>query len=209
MMKMLTAPAWPRKMLMILGAPVAATVSACGSSSNAGVTSGNGASCASRSASAYLASAQIAFIGIMLPGPAASTGQGNVLISPARVRVTRYLKGSGPHIVTVITAVTRNGSTTSVNEDGIQAFPGQSWRIYGTTQHMPYMTSICAGSTQLVGTPRVQGSGRSSAVLPRLSRCHRSGHGPGMSAPGTEGDKESSGHSTTLLSLYDDDVCDT
>jgi hypothetical protein len=152
MVRMLTASAWPWKMLVILGAQGTATLSACGSSSNAGVTSGNGASCANRSAAAYLASARIAFIGIMLPGPAASTGQGNVLVSPARVRVTRYLKGGGPHIVTVVTAITRNGSMTSVNEDGIQALPGQSWRIYGTTQHMPYMTSICAGSTRLVGT---------------------------------------------------------
>lgn len=152
MVRMPAASTWPRKMFMTLGVLVTATTSACAGSSNAGVTFGSAASCAGRPASAYLASARIAFIGIMLPGSTASTGQGNVLVSPARVRVARYLKGSGPHIVTVVTAVTRNGGTASVNEDGIQALPGQSWRIYGTTQHMPYVTSICAGSAQLAGT---------------------------------------------------------
>jgi len=111
-----------------------------------GSTSSEGASCAAVSPSAYLASAQIAFVGVMLPGPAVRLGQDDVLTSPARVRVERYLKGGGPRVVTVITGVRQNGDGVAVAEDGIQALAGQRWKIYTTSRNMPYDTSICDGS---------------------------------------------------------------
>jgi hypothetical protein len=45
----------------------------------------------------------------MLPGPAVDLGSRPVLVSSARVRVTRYLKGKGPYIVTEATGVIRVG----------------------------------------------------------------------------------------------------
>lgn len=141
-----------RRTALILGAVITAIATACASSSNSDVTS-SGQACLARSASAHLALARVAFIGITLPGATVSAGRGRVLASPMRIRIVRYLKGSGPRIVTVITAATQNGSTVSLNEDGIQAQAGQRWRIYATTQRIPYNTSICAGSTRLVNTP--------------------------------------------------------
>jgi hypothetical protein len=133
---------------MIFGALITVTASACAGSGNAAVSS-EIASCANRPASGYLASARVAFTGVMLPGPTVSTGQGSVLVSPARVRVIRYLKGSGPPIMTVMTAVTSHDGGFSVSEDDIQPQPGQSWRIYAASQHMPYQIAACSGSVPL------------------------------------------------------------
>jgi hypothetical protein len=126
-----------------------AAIAACGTSP---VSSGSGASCAGPvSPSAYLASAQVAFVGVMLPGPTVRTGPGDVLSSPARVRVDRYLKGGGPRIVTVVTGVTRAGDEVTGNSEGIMPLAGQRWQIYATTRTMPYDTSVCAGSAPAGG----------------------------------------------------------
>jgi len=100
-------------------------------------------SCAELSPAQYLARARVIFVGIMLAGRTADVGGVRVLVSPARVRVMRYLKGGGPGIVTVATGVT---SGNAVNEDGIEPQAGQSWKIYTLSQRMPYQTSICDGS---------------------------------------------------------------
>jgi hypothetical protein len=122
----------------------------CGSSGGGGTggTSG-GAACARLKPAQYLANARIAFFGTMLPGQSVKMDGSNVLVSPARVRVARYLKGRGPDIVTVTTAVTRAGSTNVVNGDGIEAQSGQKWQIYTSSNHVPFETSICAGTKQL------------------------------------------------------------
>jgi len=129
-------------------------------SGNGSAGSGNGtsgtvtgaASCAAMSASAYLAGARAVFIGTALGGPTAEAGSaGAVLLSPARFHVIRYLKGSGARVVTVQTALTRSGSTMAASEDGIQPRAGQRWKIYTTSLHMPYQTSICGGSCVLGG----------------------------------------------------------
>jgi hypothetical protein len=67
-----------KRLAAALGLLAAATIAACGRSGTTTVTSGTagGASCAVRDQSAYFASARIVFVGIMLPGPAVSTGQG-------------------------------------------------------------------------------------------------------------------------------------
>jgi hypothetical protein len=136
-----------RRTAAALSLLTATTIAAC--SSSGGASTGEGASCAAGSPPAYLASAKIVFVGVMLPGPTVSMAQGNVLTSPARVRVVRYLKGDGPRVVTVVTGVSKNGSGVAVSEDGIQALAGQRWQIYVTTGKMPYETSICSGSAPL------------------------------------------------------------
>jgi hypothetical protein len=82
----------------------------------------------------------------MLPGPTAGPGGHGFLISPARVRVTHYLKGNGPKIVKVATAEVHSGDVTAVSEDEIQPRAGQHWKIYTSATRMPYDTSICDGS---------------------------------------------------------------
>jgi hypothetical protein len=118
-----------------------------------GTAAGAAGVCAAMSASAYLAGARAVFIGTALGGPAAEAGSaGAVLLSPARFRVIRYLKGSGPRVVTVQTALTSQGSVMADSEDGIQPRAGQRWKIYTTSLHMPYLTSICGGSCVLSGS---------------------------------------------------------
>jgi hypothetical protein len=135
-----------RRAAAALSLLTATTIAGCSSSGGAGTSAG---SCAAGSPSDYLTSAKIVFVGVMLPGPTVSMGQGDVLTSPARVRVVRYLKGDGPRVVTVVTGVTQAGNGAAVSEEGIQALAGQRWQIYATTRNMPYQTSICDGSTPL------------------------------------------------------------
>jgi len=89
---------------MLVLAAAAVLLAACGSPGSGGSSSAG--SCAARSPSALMQAARLVFSGTMLPGPAVSAGGGSVLLSPARVRVARYLKGSGPGIVTVQTVQT-------------------------------------------------------------------------------------------------------
>jgi hypothetical protein len=73
-----------------------------------------------------------------------------ILASPARVRVEHYLKGNGPAVVTVQTAIkTLPPRTTLVSEDGIRPRAGERWRIYASSPSEPYSTSICLGSHRL------------------------------------------------------------
>jgi hypothetical protein len=143
--------------ISLAGVMLAACASTAGSANGtSGTVAGTAAraagSCAAMSASAHLASARAVFIGTAQDGPAAEAGSaGEVLLSPARFRVTRYLKGSGPRVVTVQTALTTRGGSMVANEDGIQPRAGQRWRIYTTSLHMPYQTSICDGSCVLDG----------------------------------------------------------
>ena len=134
----------------LLAAPIAALAVACSNSthtSSEGSGNGNSAGvCAADAASEYFAGARTVFTGTMLPGPTADLGGHQVLVSPARVRVTRYLKGKGPEIVTVTTGVVHDGAGGAVSEDGIQPWAGQHWKIYTSSSRMPYSTSICGGS---------------------------------------------------------------
>lgn len=99
-----------------------------------------------------LAGAKVAFIGVMLPGATVKTGSGNVLVSPAKARVVRYLKGTGPSVVTIQTGVRKGGSGAITNEDGIEPVAGQRWKIYSSSGRIPYQTSVCMGSMLLSGT---------------------------------------------------------
>jgi hypothetical protein len=92
--------------------------------------------------------ARLVFIGTMLPGRTID-GPDGLLVSPARVRVERYIKGSGPAVVTVETAVISTGNGEAA--EGIMAHPGQTWKIYTTSRHQPFLTSDCDGSHSTAG----------------------------------------------------------
>lgn len=113
---------------------------------------GAAASCAASVPAAQFANATAVIAGTMLPGPTVRAAGRKVLASPARLRVSRYLKGAGPPIVTVETAVAPTGTGARVKEDGIEPLAGQRWKVYATSRHMPYATSICAGSRALRGS---------------------------------------------------------
>jgi hypothetical protein len=110
---------------------------------------GVAASCAGLTPAAQFADARLVFVGRMLPGPTVRVGGRRVLGSPARMRVTRYLKGHGPRTVKVDTAVTIEPGGISANEDGIEPQAGQRWKIYATSRRQPFATSICAGSARV------------------------------------------------------------
>ncbi len=81
-----------------------------------------------------------------MAGPTAQIGGRAVLVSPAKVRVSRYVKGDGPKVVRVVTGVV---SANVVNAEGIEPQAGQRWFIYSMSKSAPYETSICDGSNQL------------------------------------------------------------
>jgi hypothetical protein len=122
-----------------------------GGTSDGGTGSGGGtggaASCAYFTQPGYLAMARVVFVGTMLPGRTIN-GPHGLLVSPARVKVARYIKGSGPAVVTVETAVSPSGD--GIGAEGVMARPGQTWRIYTTSGHLPFETGVCSGS-RLVG----------------------------------------------------------
>jgi hypothetical protein len=111
---------------------------------------GSAASCVGLSAQRQLAIARLLFVGRARPGPTAHVDGRNVLISPARFRVLRYIKGHGPANLRVYTAVPANGV---VSEDGIEPQAGESWRVYTSSKHGPYNTNICLGSRQVRSHP--------------------------------------------------------
>ncbi len=88
-------------------------------------------------------------VGVMLPGRLVGVADDTQLSSPAQIRVSRYLKGTGPSTVRVETAVSPSGKGYSFAEDGIQPLPGQHWEIYSSSTHRPYPTSFCGGSRKV------------------------------------------------------------
>lgn len=134
--------AWSAMMALSL----AALITACGSSGR----QSSAGSCAAVSPSSYSARARVIFVGTMLAGQTTDLGGRRVLVSPARVRVIRYLKGIGPRVVSVVTGVSAGNAVT---EDGIQPQAGQRWTIYTLTKRMPYQTSICVGTKPAGKTP--------------------------------------------------------
>jgi hypothetical protein len=143
----------PRAALALLIAPVAALAVACGSAAGGtggtGGSTGGGASCADRTPAQLLAGAKVVFVGTALPGRTINGSHG-LLVTPARMRVIRYLKGSGPAAVTVQTAVSPSGN--GIGAEGVMAHPGQRWKVYSSSLHMPYPTSVCDGSHQVGGS---------------------------------------------------------
>ena len=131
--------------LLAMGSMAVVALAACGSS-----VSGSAGSCGV-GPSGVMGAGRTVFVGVMLPGPSVSMGGRSVLVSPARVRVVRYLKGRGPAVVTVETAVSRVSSGIVGNSEGIEPQAGERWKIYTSSLHMPYQTSVCTGSAPAGG----------------------------------------------------------
>ena len=87
------------------------------------------------------AAADIVFEGLVVRG----------LYSPARLKVLRYIKGSGPSELSVKTGSKRNRDGTITSSSiGIRPHPGETWLIYGLgTLKGAVITSSCAGSRRL------------------------------------------------------------
>ncbi len=111
------------------------------------------ASCAGLTQSEQRAAAKVIVIGRMLPGPATRVQNRQVLLSPARFQVSRYLKGSGPRTVEVQTGVRLSRGQVQMEEDGILPSAGQRWEILSTTRQMPLGSSTCLGSKRSPGSP--------------------------------------------------------
>lgn len=145
-----------------------ALLGACGGSApGAGSVRGSAASCAAVTPAQQLEQARVVVTGEMLHGAAVRLGHRDVLVSPARMRVRRYLKGSGPRIVGVQTGVAGPGS---FGEDGIEPAAGERWMIY---------TSSRASRTRLGSARAATGlSTRRLSLLgvQRWSRGERSHH---------------------------------
>lgn len=73
-----------------------------------------------------LSSVDRAFEGVAQPGP---TGLDGELLSPARFRVSRWIKGAGPSEVEVPTAVRRQGDLYMVVSEGIHPRPSERWVV--------------------------------------------------------------------------------
>jgi hypothetical protein len=114
---------------------------------------GSTASCAGLTRGQQLAAARLVFSGRFLVGPTVRLDGRDVLVSPARMRLSRYIKGRGPKLVRVTTAVT---ARRLIAEDAIEAQAGERWVIYTDSRHGPYETSTCGRSRRLpplVGRP--------------------------------------------------------
>ncbi len=141
----------------LIATAIMSLMCACGTSAGATSSESNGtsavaASCAGLSAREEFTAAKLVSDGTMLPGSTVQEGQRRVLSSPARVRVSRYLKGRGPRVVRVQTGSTHTGSGVTVSGEGIQPVAGQRWRIYADRSSQPLTTSVCSGSRRLPGT---------------------------------------------------------
>jgi hypothetical protein len=113
---------------------------------------GTSASCAGLSPAQQFAAARTVFVGVMLPGPTTVRDGRHVLRSPAKMRVERYLKGHGPSLVKVATAVTIESDAIGITEDGVEPQAGERWKIYSRSAGQPFSTSICLGSAQVLAT---------------------------------------------------------
>lgn len=101
------------------------------------------ASCISATAQEQRTRASVIFDGVALENP---TGTG-----VQRFRITRYIKGRGPHVVRVSTGFIKHadgsGTLTSVS---LIVRRGERWRIYGRGSATSILrTSVCAGSRKL------------------------------------------------------------
>jgi hypothetical protein len=141
------------------------TAQATGTTARKTTVTGVAASCAAVSPAQQFAAARLVFVGVMLPGPTTRLGSRPVLGSPARMRIERYLKGHGPRMVRVDTAVTIESDAIGVGEDGIEPRAGQRWQIYTQSRRQPFNTSICAGSRRVASPSQPSPSGRASLAL--------------------------------------------
>lgn len=107
------------------------------------------ASCVMATPAEQLKQARAVFDGTMLRGPVVVLGKTRFLSSPARARVSRYLKGTGPRVVRVQTGLRAVRNEVIGNSEGIEPRAGERWRIYSDSARQPFATSICSGSRML------------------------------------------------------------
>jgi hypothetical protein len=104
------------------------------------------------------------------PLPSSSSLDG-LLLSPARFRVERYDKGSGPNEIDVVTGDMRtvDGGLASLSE-ALHVVAGERWRLIGSRDGAARLTPACGASAQLpeeVLPPMI----RSGSRLDRLCRA--------------------------------------
>ncbi|MFL5864897.1 MAG: hypothetical protein ACJ780_29740 [Solirubrobacteraceae bacterium] len=122
--------------------------------------SSSAASCAAQTPGQDRARAEVVVDAVALPGRSAPRSR--TLLSPARFRVLRYLKGHGSRVVEVETAVsaTMHSGAYGVVEDGIQPRAGERWLIYGQRSGgRSIATGLCGGSRRLHAAAQRQISG--------------------------------------------------
>jgi hypothetical protein len=122
-----------------------------------------GAACAAREPATYADSVPLVFVGRALDGE--QTRGDGPLVAPARFAVVAYEKGAGPRERLVDTGYRREGGVA----EGIDARPGELWRIYGEERDGVVETGVCWGSHR-VAEPLdpfvVRVAGRSITPLP-------------------------------------------
>ncbi|HUZ19506.1 MAG TPA: hypothetical protein VMU75_02915 [Acidimicrobiales bacterium] len=127
-------------------APPHAGAGAAPTRTTAGAAATAGGACAERSGAATAARAAVVVIARALPGPTVELGGLHVLASPARFAVVRYVKGHGPPVVEVETAVRRVSGPARLSPGGIRPVAGQTWEIVAPKGASPLATSVCDGS---------------------------------------------------------------
>jgi len=122
-----------RLVLLLIASVIAVTVLAAAAQ----------ASCIPTTAAQQRTRAAVIFDGVALEGPTATGVQ--------RFRVSRYLKGSGPHVVRVSTGHTkRAGGTGTITSVSIDVKRGERWRIFARGSARKVLrTSVCDGSRRL------------------------------------------------------------
>jgi hypothetical protein len=88
-------------------------------------------------------------IGRMASGQSRLINHRRVLLSPASMHASRYLKGSGPRTVKVQTGVRVRNGQIQMSEDGILPSAGQRWEILSSSTRTPLQSSTCLGSRRL------------------------------------------------------------
>lgn len=116
------------------------------------------AACAATPLAEQAAKAPVIVTATALPGATARGGVG--LLSPARFRVVRYDKGSGPGTIDVATALSKNADgTLAIGSEAINPLAGQRWMLWGSfAPSGVFTTSTCLGSQRTV----------TGAALPQL-----------------------------------------
>ena len=122
-----------RLVLLLIASVIAVTVLAAAAQ----------ASCVPTTAAQQRARADVIFDGVALEGPTATGAQ--------RFKVSRYIKGSGPHVVRVSTGhIKRADGTGTITSVSLDVRRGERWRIFARGSARKVLrSSACDGSRKL------------------------------------------------------------
>ncbi len=107
-----------------------------------------GPTCPSISAAQAFARADVVFDGVAQIGAVTTTGY---LSTPTKFKVVRYLKGTGPAVVTTAGGPRTGGGIgfISLESAGLLVKAGESWVVYGKGDPSGVVeTSVCYGTHQ-------------------------------------------------------------